>query len=501
MTRGNTLGAAIILFLAFSAGQSAALEKSLELGKDALWKDMVSFDGVTVTPGRYGLEDLVLSPAEYAVDPTTEFLFHFDQSGQSDSAGAYAYTGQTPIVSGVVSILGSGSAAFQADHGGVTLASPSGSAFAPGAMWQDFTIEFWAFPSLLGTGETLLSWQAAQEQSGGLGDQSIRVWIKDRRFVWDFQNIFGLPNGAWLPVAVSGTTRLLPRAWHHHLLRFDSRLGVLEYLLDGQPEGVVHTTDTGREGGSIALPKLSSRYPGQLVLGSNFTGYLDELRMSRAFVHDPVVQPLPATTGTATSRILDLGNTGTRIARIQSTYTAPSDSAAQFYYKVSDTWTNPKTLDQSNWTPFTPGVDFKDSVHGRYMQIMVELFPNGLRTDTPRVSTLTVFYEPNLPPTPPAALVATPGNGKVTLSWRKVNDVNVKGYRVFYGESPHTYLGTGALPGDSPIDAGDAMGIGIGNLQNGKLYYFAVASYDDSQPPQLSAFSPEVSARPSRILP
>ena len=64
-------------------------------------------------------------------------------------------------------------------------------------------------------------------------------------------------------------------------------------------------------------------------------------------------------------------------------------------------------------------------------------------------------------------MTATPGNGKVTLTWRKVNDLDVKGYLVFYGTSPRNYLGTGAAQGDSPIDAGAATTIEIGGLDNG----------------------------------
>jgi len=127
------------------------------------------------------------------------------------------------------------------------------------------------------------------------------------------------------------------------------------------------------------------------------------------------------------------------------------------------------------------------------------LYPDGTRNLSPRVSSLRVVYEPNEPPAPPAGLMAAAGNGKVTLSWRAVNELDVKGYMVYYGTSPHNYLGTGAAQGDSPVDAGTNTSIEISGLTNGSLYYFAVVAYDDSIPPQRSDFSPEVSARPSRI--
>jgi hypothetical protein len=239
--------------------------------------------------------------------------------------------------------------------------------------------------------------------------------------------------------------------------------------------------------------------PGQLILGPRFTGYLDELRVSRTFIENPHIARYAGRTGTATSSIIDLHYTKTRILRIDSTYSEPSDSGVAFFYKVSDTWTNPRELADTDWKPFVPSAAFPDTIRGRYVQLMAELFPDGARVDSPRISSLAVVFEPNLPPASPAGIAATPGNGKVTLSWRKVNDLNVKGYRVYYGDAPHTYLGTGAGPGDSPIDVGDATRAEITGLENGKLYYFAVVAYDDSLPPQQSTFSAEVSARPSRI--
>jgi hypothetical protein len=172
----------------------------------------------------------------------------------------------------------------------------------------------------------------------------------------------------------------------------------------------------------------------------------------------------------------------------------------EFYYQAADTWPGKALLKgDTDWIPFTPGADLGDTLKARYIQLRVELYPDGTRTSSPRLSSLAVVYEPNTPPAAPVALTATAGNGKVTLTWRRVNDLNVQGYLVYYGPAPQNYLGTGATEGDSPIDAGSATTLVVTGLDNGSLYYFTVASYDDSSPRQQSDFSPEVSARPSRI--
>jgi hypothetical protein len=266
------------------------------------------------------------------------------------------------------------------------------------------------------------------------------------------------------------------------------------------PEAITHVTDNGRESGSIAVPRLGLEQAGPLTLGAGLTGFLDELRISRRVVDDPMIQRFAGKTGTAVSSIIDLGFTATRISRIEAVFTTPGNSGVEFYYQVSDIWRNPRLLKtDTDWVPFTPPGNFKDTLKGRYIQLMLVLYPDGTRNLTPRVSSLSVVYEPNEPPAPPAAVMAAPGNGKVTVSWRAVSELNVKGYMVYYGSAPGNYLGTGAQEGDSPVDAGAKTSIEITGLANGNLYYFAVVAYDDSEPPQKSTFSREVSARPSRI--
>jgi hypothetical protein len=459
---------------------------------------------VTALPGRWGFQDLALAGGAYTPESATELLLHFDSPSTTDATGAYAFVGDAPVISGSVSAMGAASAAFAGGRQGLSLRAHSEGMFTPGAVWGDFTIEFWLYPSTLSDGETIISWDGSER--GGAGDdgqlrsQGLHCTIKDRKLVWDFQNLFKLPGTGRIPVRLSGTKQILPKAWHHHLLRFDSREGQLEYRLDGLPEAILHVTDTGLETGSVATPVLGKALAGPLVLGPGFTGYMDELRISRRSVDDPVLSRFLGKTGVATSRIIDLGYSATRIARIESVVTTPSDSGIEFSYQAADTWGGRKLLkSETDWVPFVPGSDFAETLKARYIQLRAEMFPDGTRMKSPLLSSLRVVYEPNLPPAPPAGVVATPGNGKVTLTWRKVNDLNVKGYLVFYGSSPHNYLGIGAAQGASPVDAGSATTLEISGLENGSLYYFAVAAYDTSDPRQQSEFSAEISARPSRI--
>jgi hypothetical protein len=509
MARKQCRARALILCFLLLAGAATALEKTIEIGKDNSWKDTVlSLDGVTAVPGRWGFSDLVLAAGEYVPDSATELLLHFDAPAAADETRAYTLSGQGPVISSSVTAMGQASAAFTGRRQGISFTVPPQGMFGPGAVWGDFTIEFWLYPATLSDGETVMSWTgfAREGTPAAQVGQVIRCFVRDRKLTWDFADIFALPGGQRLSLTLAGTRQLLPRAWHHHLLRFKAREGLLEYSLDGVPEALTHATDTGSETGSIAVPVLGSAYAGPLVIGAGLTGFLDEVRVSRRFVEDASRGRFSGKAGSVTTTVIDLGSSSARVIRVDSAAATPGDTGVAWFYLASNTWNRRQLLGTGaaggaapDWIPFTPGTDFKDTLKTRYLQIRVELYPDGARTRTPRLSSLSVVYEASILPPPPAGLVATPGNGRVTLAWRAVNTLDVKGYLVYYGGSPRNYLGTGAVQGDSPLDAGTATTITIEGLENGSLYSFAVTAYDGSEPRQQSEFSPEVSARPSRM--
>jgi hypothetical protein len=238
-------------------------------------------------------------------------------------------------------------------------------------------------------------------------------------------------------------------------------------------------------------------------VGAKYTGFLDELVIRRRFVESPTLAKFP-TTGTAVSHVLDLGTTAARLVRIETVQSTPGDSAIFCSYRLSDALGRAASASsgaEAGWIPFAPGAGLPDTARGRYLQVLVELFPDGKRAAAPKLSSVRIVYEPHLAPLAPAGVEATPGNGKVTLSWRRVDDPEVKGYEVYYGGSPGSYFGEGAAQGDSPLDAGDLTQLEITGLENGTLYYFAVVAYNGAEPRQRSRFSAEVGARPSRIHP
>jgi hypothetical protein len=289
---------------------------------------------------------------------------------------------------------------------------------------------------------------------------------------------------------------LFDREWKGVASCYDSSCGLLEYLVDGIPEAVLYTTVTAGEGGDLLLPLTGDARSGELEIGRGFVGLLDELRISRGFVERPVLARYSGRTGVAVSPPYDLGFTGTRLKRIEAVYDSPSDSGVYFFYRLSDGWDLEERGEE--WRPFKPGQELRDA-RGRYLQVMVELLPDGRRAETPRVSELRVVYEQDLPPPPPTGLYAAAEDGAVHLYWNAVNEQDVRGYLVYYGEAPGHYHGTDSELGASPLDVGSVSNIRIPGLRNRKLYYFSVVAYDATDPPHRSLFSKEVSARPAEM--
>ena len=492
---------ALLLSISLFSLPLFALEERIVMGVEDNWKDL-SFTGVVSEIGKKGNLDLKLTEGEYSPDGDTDLLLHFNSPVTMVDAGMYAVKKSSILISGKHTFYGSGSGVFQGEREGVVLTPARGSLFAPGTAWEDFTIEFWMYSAYLGDGETILLWQGTAMSGETITPQELRCSIENRKIVWDFSNFFQIPGPETLDIQLTGRTSLIPRTWHHHLIRFDSQTGLLEYTLDGIPDGIIYTNKTGREGRVIGVPAVGSISSSDLIVGRSFTGLLDELRVSRVFVDEAFTKKYTQKTGVAKTRIFDLNYTNSELLKINALFDTPGGTAVSFFYRVGNDITRFQKGSENElaWHQFNPGSRFSGNNRGRYAQIMIELFPDGYGTISPSVSEVELLYEPDYPPPPPAFVTAKPGNESIALTWKEVESPDVRGYLIYYGDRPGYYFGSDARAGRSPLDAGNSTSVTLEGLSNGKLYYFSIAAYDSADPPHISAYSKEISSRPSSLL-
>jgi hypothetical protein len=425
-----------------------------------------------------------------------------------------------------------GEGAERPQEGPLVVAARSPEAlFAPGRNLRDFSLEFWLYPLNMENGEQIINWSASRSRArGGYYFQHIRCSVVKNRLSWNFGDFFTGPGEEeTLNISLSGSGMVVPKTWSHHLIRFDADTGLLEYLVNGSAEAIGYATDSGAEGGEVYTPVIG--LGGEFVLGKGYTGLMDEFRIhsryaggpGREFGAEGSLGKYPPGGGRIETRVFDLGpedganlQLEARGGRVKlggnailndyagkTPFSFADDSAIQFFMRIGD---NPYRWTGEDWRAVETGAVLPPEFRGRYLQVAADLYPSADGETSPYLEELRILYQPGEAPRPPARISATARDGAVELSWREPMGDRPDGYMVYYGLNQGEYFGAGALQGPSPIDAGRRTSIRIEGLDNGTLYYFAVASYRirpgsprNSGPGRglrVGEFAREVTARP-----
>jgi hypothetical protein len=510
-------------------------EKTLVIGADAGWNVIENRNGITEIASIRPYPVLVLSSAlKVGDEPFLDMALSFDEPKPelfTDHIGHY----QIKALEGVsvadrrLARIGMGAALFSGARWyspnaedpsslGPLIVTAKGrdALFSPGKTIRDFSIEFWLFPMNMENGEHILSWTASNRNvQGGFTIQRIQCTASRNRLQWSFANFFAShAQDLQFTVSLEGATPLVPRTWSHHLIRFNSDTGLLEYLVNGQPEGITYASAGGREGGQVYYPLIGNG--GSFLLGGRFMGMMDEFKIYNRFLDAPGIRKYPSEGGRIETRSMDLrelnstilkvevagGKTSNSRGIIQNDYTGNgnfhfSDNATiQFFIRASD---SPYSWNGVEWQSFVPGTELS-GIRGRFVQLAATFYPSGDGETTPYLDEIRITYLPDEPPRPPSLITAIARDGSVDLSWKHSSDMDVTGYLVYYGTSKGDYFGEGALLGSSPINVGKRNALHIDGLKNGTLYYFAVAAYDRLEPLHIGLFSQEVTARPLKVL-
>jgi hypothetical protein len=512
-------------------------EKTLVLGAGSGWNSVEKRTRVTEIPLIRPNPVLALSSGRIqdeagpALEIPPDMIISFDEGRPewfADRTGNYRVSAGSSL--GMANRQwakeGTGAARFSGEGESELIIFPrrEGALLSPGRAVRDFSIEFWLYPFNTGNGERILSWTSVRQiQPGDSVYQYIQGMFVRNRLHWTFTDFFSGPGDVrHPPLTLSSISPLVPQTWSHHLIRFDSAAGMLEYLVDGKLEGMVYATSTGREGGEVYWPVIGRE--GQLVLGGHYTGILDEFRTYGGYIDPPPLTRYPREGGRAETRPLDLGAGNTSVLKIEvlggrfsgagtagsggrvyheytgtENFRFSDNSALQFFVRAGNnpySWTN----DESEWLPVMPGGELPGSIRGRFIQLAAVFYPSGDGETTPYLDEIRIIYKPHTPPAPPSLVSAIARDGAVDLSWRPNSDPEVGGYLVYYGGSAGEYFGDAAVLGSSPIDVGKRTSIRLDGLRNGTLYYFSVAAYDRLNGDFPGPFSREVSARPLRMM-
>lgn len=471
-------------------------ERVITLGGKSGWSRIQKMDGVTMGSGRYGYDCIQLDTNNRKVKDATDLLLDFEDSNFGDVSGNYMVRSNSLQYSPSAK-MGKGSA-LSRGNGGIRLSGGRNTIFGRSGLTDSFIIEFWLNPSVADSGEVVLSWRSSRTENNWPLYQMISSSFNNNKLCWEFTNIFSGYKKDGGEITLTSYRTVVPNVWAHHSVSFDQDTGLLEYRIDGRLEDMCYVTTNGREtGGAIYSPYLG--VVADLEICPSFTGRIDDFHIQRSAESKSASSlRYDSYKGTGGRFVTEpiLVSRCAKLNKIDAIVNEPAQTDVVMYVRSGDNyfeWND----EEPAWIPIQNHQDI-ENVTGLYFQVAVDLYPDGSGSKTPSVTQLDLHCTEHLSPLPPFTLVAEPGNGQVTLTWSYSVDDDAGGYYVYYGERPGEYLGREAYQGDSPINVGNVAKVTLKGLKNGKIYYFAVATYSKLDDRIIGVFSKEVYARPLR---
>ncbi|THB62768.1 MAG: hypothetical protein D6B26_06875, partial [Spirochaetaceae bacterium] len=460
--------------------QSMLAREKIVLGGLQQWGEMQSLQAAQVYM-RHGQQVIGLAPMQPDAGPDTQLLLHFDALPSYDEAGKFLIEQDISRLVADDTARGDGAGIFSRRP--MRLLNQYADFFRPDTLQHGFTLSFFLYSPALRDGEEIISWRGMAETPQGLQVQQFKAIILNRRVVLSLESMLKADGDTLKSIEIAGDRDLLPRRWTHHFFRYSAETGLLEYYVNGVIRAVKYATSTGREGGSGWPLHIGGLSGTEMIIGEGLSGMLDELLISSAPEALPEDRIVRAEPGRAVSVPLELRDVRNRITEINVQVNEPGSTRVSPYFKIGS-WLEPNGDVQGEWRPLEE-MAFRndqmenddDSFRGRFVQLRFDLQADGDGSNSPEVVEAAVVYE-ELPPliVPAGVSVAVEGNG-LRVSWNKVHDRTIGGYKVFFGTAPGEYFGEDAVAGISPLDVGLQTSVLLTGLRQDKVYYFSVVSY------------------------
>ena len=492
-----------LLCILFVMSHSLYAENTqIVLGGKEGWPSFDYANGVTTGTGRYGYECIELATNSFVYDEMTDLLIDFENPSSPVSAGAYDIVSNNLRVS-TDAVMEKG-AGLSRNIGGLSVLGKPGAFFGTEGLLGSFSFEFWLCPSIAENGEVIIKWESSKNVRGRLIYQLMNCIFEGGHLDWTLSNFFDNYKNEYgnNEINLKGTSNIIPDKWSYHVLSYDCETGLLEYLVNGVTEDLVYVTSTGDAVGEIAFIVLGT--PSELQFCSEYTGKVDDIRIMRRPYSPPEYQSAEYA---GTLRRLIYSPTGGRFetkpirvstGAILNSLTAvdsiPSQTDVCYFVRSGDNFYN-WTDSYPAWKPVENG-EAITGVKGLYFQVACNLYPDGNGEKSPSVTTIELDFSELPLPLPPFTVKAEAGNGCVVLNWKYSVDDTAGGYYIYYGSRPGEYLGRIAVEGESPIKIGNQTSFKVTGLENGKIYYFAIAAWSVLDDRITGPLSKEVFARP-----
>ncbi|MCQ2572415.1 MAG: fibronectin type III domain-containing protein [Treponema sp.] len=477
--------------------------KEISLGGKKGWPELEVIENVTKGEGRFGYDCIELVTNSFQPEFGTDLIINFEDNNPI-SYGNYIV--EKNEMQKIKTQEFGKSAGLSRDNGGMTLSGQSGTFFGNEGLNGSFSIEFWLNPALAENGETIFQWHSSRTMENQLIYQTLNSCFESGHLKWSLSNIFDSAYPGNQNLILKGVSTIIPDVWTRHTLSYDAETGLLEYLVNGYVEDSKYITSTGHEGGDVYLVFLG--VPASFDICPQYTGQIDDFRIMKRPYSLPLFQNAENAGSIEYMKYVRSGgyfrskpimvSAGSVLNSIDVEMYTPKETAVNLYVRSGDNrynWTDT----YPEWKTVEPGQELT-GISGLFFQVAADLYPDGNGSHTPNVTEIKLNYTELPLPLPPFSVSAVAGDGCVTLKWNYSVDETAGGYYIYYGNRSGEYLGRIAVEGASPINVGNTTGFTLTGLENGTIYYFAVASWSRVNENVIGELSKEVFARPKKIL-
>lgn len=478
----------VLLFFSFSIKNTVIYEN-----KDNNWNNIYKTEGVKKFLFKNNIA-FSLKENEYTYDQNTDLILHFNSKYKEDLKiyGNYIkkYISYIPDINN--KILGNASASFSLHHHKIELFPTENSIFYPGKELKSFIIDFWLYPQASYEGNTIFSYYGPTyiKEFDKIDYAGIRCYLEKNQIKLTFSNIFYLKDN---PISFDVLTNVFLdiASWQHIAISYNALNGKLVITKNNRKKKIVWITETGKENGTLLVPKISDYLKVPLIIGNSFFGNIDEFHIGKYYQEEFNLSKYITSFGEITSKVIDFNYYSSLYKNFKPIADESNKTKVYVFARASE-----EIFDENDDTiPWEQITSNGPVLKGRYVQWKLKLFPSFNGEYSPLVYDLKYDFVPNYPPSKPTGLTyELLGNGKILIKWDKNLESDIKGYYVYYGKRSRFYIDHDAKEGDSPIFTTNNY-ITL-TLDKFIQYYISIRAVDDAYINQKSVFSDEIIVRP-----
>jgi hypothetical protein len=415
-----------------------------------------------------------------------------------------------------------------------------------------FTVEFRFRPDSFVDGSVIFSRTGFFSGS----KRGFEIVMRNRRLIPLFHDMFEFPDGRRKTLSLTGGQRMKSGQWYHFAVSFERMTGRLTKYLNGREEESLYATEDGTDAAAVLAPVFGKRISDgnyqrieQPVarIGGAVNGMIDEFRISRismeelrkqapvadkSYRHVSVSDRMPSNNeGIVTSEVQTFGGTGTKVTFFDWEEELPAHTFIWAEFRICDRlfYRNDNDIKWYRIKKGQRGIYLmrdgeNNFLRGRYYQWRMHLVPSPDGARSPRLSGLRLSCEAdNAPTVPRLPEVKESGDRYIVLRWKKNEDADLAGYRIYYGVVKGRFDGIIRTINGQPVTNAMAKGnyieVKIDNdvieenrekdrsrllsyplINNTVLYFLSVSAFDAYRPDtpynHESAPSVSVQARP-----